>query len=84
VIVGFTRHARNRLRFYRLSQDAAVEVLNAPGQVTPRYHGRMNAWKRMPGGWLRITYIDEGEVRVVVTVTLRPRGPGEVEDEDHV
>ncbi len=77
MMARFTRHACNRLRLYRLSSETATLVAEHPDSVTPSYYGRTNAWKRLEGGLLCVTYIDEGDERVIITLTHRRRGPGE-------
>jgi hypothetical protein len=77
--IRFTRHARNRLRLWKLSEADVTEVLRRPDRTTPTSHpGRTNAWKRVGDRWLRVTFTVEGETTVVITVT--PRGRGLEED----
>lgn len=73
--IHFSRHSRNRMRFWRVTQNDVIAVLNDPDQVTPSRKGRQNAWKRTVKQWMRVTYISEGARTVVVTVTIKPRGP---------
>lgn len=76
-MLHFTRHARNRMRFWSLTEAEVASVLTQPDRVTSSSHGRLNAWKQTEGYWLRITYAEEGQTLTVVTVTLRRRGPEE-------
>ena len=69
----FTRHARNRLRLWRLSEQAAADVLRAPDTVSPTVHGRSNAWKLLGGRWIRVTFDRAGAV-AIITVTVQRRG----------
>ena len=71
----FTRHARNRLRLWRLDEADVIVALEQPDRVTPSDRGRLNAWKRSAERWLRVTYTVEDSGRVVITVTPRRRGP---------
>lgn len=71
----FVRHARNRLRYWKLTRSDVEHALSEPDRVTPSKSGRFNAWKRTEYGWLRITYIDEVDRRVIITVTVRDKGP---------
>ena len=70
-----SRHARNRLRLWRLDQDVVAGVVGGPDAITPSVKGRQNAWKRIEGRWVRVTFIDEGAEIAVVTVTVRRAGP---------
>jgi Domain of unknown function (DUF4258) len=76
-MIRFTRHARNRMRLWRLTEAEVTEALRTPDQVTPSSHGERHAWKQTARGWLRVTSVQEDETFVVITVTVRRRGPGE-------
>ena len=71
----YSRHARDWLRLWHLDQDTVGGVVSRPDAVTPSVKGRQNAWKRIEGRWVRVTFIDEGAEIAVVTVTVRRRGP---------
>lgn len=65
-----TRHARNRMRLYDVAMDDVREALQHPDQVLPGSAEYRHAWRRSSrGGWLRVTFTDEGARRVVITVT---------------
>ena len=68
--VYVTRHARNRMRLYEIAEEEMRAALADHEQVTAGAFGRQHAWKpRVHGGWLRVTFKDEGIRRVVITVT---------------
>lgn len=71
----FVRHARNRLRYWKLSHEEIEKALSEPDKITPSRSGRSNAWKLVDAGWLRVTFIDEVDRRVIITVTVRDKGP---------
>jgi hypothetical protein len=55
--------------------EEVTETLAHPDHVTPSEFGRQHAWRRRKArGWLRVTFIDEGERRVVITVTPKKEG----------
>ncbi len=72
----FSRHARNRMRLWKITESDVGAVLDEPEDVTPSYRGRKNAWKPFRGAWLRVTFAEAGKVTVVVTVTPMDRKPG--------
>jgi hypothetical protein len=37
----------------------------------------MHAWQRIASAWVRVTYVQEQTEAVVITVTIRRRGPEE-------
>lgn len=72
-----TRHARNRMRLYDIALEEVEAALKDPEQVTAGAFGRRHAWKpAVQGGWLRVTFTDEGSRRVVITVTPKRHEPG--------
>ena len=71
----YTRHARNRMRWRRLSTDEIAECIGEPEGKEKRPSGRMNCWKLVRGQWLRAVYVEEGDVIIVVTVIYPARGP---------
>ncbi len=75
--IHLTRHARNRMRLWHLTEADVTRVLTQPDRVTPSRHERQHAWQQTASGCLRVTYAEEGGIRVVVTVTVRRRGPEE-------
>jgi len=75
--VHITRHARNRMRLYEVTEDGVRAALTNPEQVIAGAFGAQQAWKRgAQGTWLRVTFKDEGTRRVVITVTPKRLGPG--------
>jgi len=75
--VYLTRHAKNRMRLYEITAEEIHVTLREPDQVTEGAYGRRQAWKRGPHGqWLRVTFVDEGTRRIVITITPTRQGPG--------
>ena len=75
--VYFTRHARNRMRLYEITEEDVRAALADPEQVTAGAFERQHAWKRRAqGSWVRVTFKDEGIRRVVITVTPKRESPG--------
>lgn len=73
--IYLTLHARNRLRFWRLTEGDVKGVLDDPSYLTRSERGRLNAWKESERGWIRVGFIDEVNRRVIITVTVRRSGP---------
>ena len=69
-----TRHARNRLRLYRLTEHEVINAHTRPDRFTPMGHGEQHAWKQIPRGWLRVTFVEEHRDQVVITVTIPEEG----------
>jgi len=49
--------------------------MEAPEFVEASEKGRQNAWKKKDDRYIRVTYVEEEERTVVVTVTLKDRLP---------
>ena len=71
----FTRHARNKMRLYGITEEQVAIILQAPDHLMNGGEQRWNAWRQMGTRWLSVTYTDEAARRVVITVTPRRRGP---------
>ncbi|MBI4354340.1 MAG: DUF4258 domain-containing protein [Candidatus Omnitrophica bacterium] len=75
--VYFTRHARNRMRLYDISEADVMTSVTQPERVTTASLGDRHAWKHIEGNrWLRVTFKDEGGRRLVITVTPKRHAPG--------
>lgn len=68
--IRLTRHARNAMRFWRLTESDILPVIAEPDTLALSVKGRLNAWKQTPKGLLRVTYISEFDRLVVITVTI--------------
>lgn len=66
-----SRHARRRLRRHGISEEQAAAVLQAPDTSEPSIKGRTNAFKAVEGRTIRVTYMEEAERIIIVTVTPR-------------
>lgn len=63
------------MRRDRINTDVVESILAEPDYLEPSEFTRWNAWKKVPRGWCRVTFVDDGDRRVVITVTLKRRGP---------
>jgi len=65
------------MRLYEVTEADTVATLSHPEQIDQGAFGARHAWKQFPDGrWLRVTFIEEGAQRVVITVTPKRHGPG--------
>jgi len=72
-----TRHARNRMRLYDIPEAVVRDVLAKPDEILSGDSGYQHAWGRGGGEqWLRITFKDEGDRRIIITVTPKRKKPG--------
>ena len=72
--VYLTRHARNRMRLYKIMEADVKTTLEAPGEIVSGASGSEHAWRQITKNqWLRVTFKIEGNRKVVITVTPKNR-----------
>ena len=69
----FTRHARNRMRKYRITRCDVESVLEDPDLTEPDDDNHLNSTKALPNKIVRVTYVEETGQIVIITVTPRRR-----------
>ena len=69
----YTRHARNRMRQYRITRDEVELILSAPDFLEPDEDNHLNATKVVEDRIIRVTYVEEENRTVIITVTPRDR-----------
>jgi len=65
------------MRRDRIPEADAIRAIEDPDHVESEIRDRVNAWKRTGAGWLKVTYVVENETTVIITVTLKGKGPQE-------
>ena len=73
--VRFTRRARRRTRWRRISEADVVECLDSPDFTKQALGDSVHFWKRTGDVYLRVTWVDEAGVRRVITATAKRRQP---------
>jgi hypothetical protein len=72
--IYLSRHAKNRIRRYRIELEEVLAAIRKPDHVADSIKGRKNAWKKRNGDWLRITYVsDDGGNKTIITVTVNKK-----------
>ena len=56
MIVEYTRHARRRMKWRKISESEVELAISAPDNVEPTEKGRHNAYKTIKGKVLKVTY----------------------------
>jgi Domain of unknown function (DUF4258) len=69
-VLRFTRHARNRMRRPRITEDDVELCITQPSNVSDSELGRLNYWRPFREGTLRVTALEESGDFVIITVTL--------------
>ncbi|MBI5328928.1 MAG: DUF4258 domain-containing protein [Deltaproteobacteria bacterium] len=65
--IKYARHAKNRMRWHKISEEEVVSVLQSPDFLEPSIEGRFNAWRKASDKFLRVTYKEDAEKYFVVT-----------------
>ncbi len=73
--IRITRHARNRMRWHRISEELVHLTLAAPEWEESSVAGRVNRWKKVEDRFLRVTCRDEPERMMVISAVFKRRGP---------
>ncbi len=71
--IYLSRHTIRRMRLYDITLEQISQTLSAPDHIVPSLKERYNAYRRIGERFLRVTYREEKERYVVVTVTPRKR-----------
>ena len=72
----FTRHARNRMRWYKVSGDEVAKCLEEPQWTTPGAKDTTHAWRARGEQFLRVTFVEERGIIWVITAVIKERPPG--------
>ncbi len=65
------RHARRTMPFWGITMEDVMSTLSDPDKLLPTEKGRLNAIKQFGDLFLRVTYKEETDHFMVVTVTPR-------------
>ena len=76
--MNFSRHVKNRMRKFRLTQKDVEQAVNTPDVVEDEIKGRKNAWKRHYDCYIKVTYIIEESNTIIITATLKEQCPKEL------
>ena len=71
--IRYDRHARKRMKDREVSEDEAEFVIKNPDACKPSIKGRINAFKFVNGRYLRVTFKEESDHILVITVTIRKK-----------
>jgi len=77
-VYRFTRHARNRMLFWRLAAEDVIAVLNFPAQVLLDEDGRWLARESTDEPFIEVAFVHEPPEIAIITVAiigLRHRPP---------
>jgi len=73
--IYLSRHAKNRMRKFRISSNIVRQILKNPDLLEPSIKGRKNIWRKVQDKYYRVTCFEESNRIVVVTVTPKEKIP---------
>ena len=71
--IRYDRHAKRRMKEREVTEKEAEITIKEPDYMEPSIKGRQNAYKFTGGRFLRVTFKEEPDNILVVTVTVRKR-----------
>lgn len=71
--VRFDRHARRRIKERSITEEEAEATLREPEFTEASVNGRVNAFKYTGNRYLRVTFKEESDHFLVITVTMRKK-----------
>ncbi len=71
--IVFDRHAKRRMKERGVAEEEAEFTLEHPDAVEPSVKGRLNSYKFVNGRFLRITWKEEADRRLVITAAIRKK-----------
>jgi len=72
--IKYTRHARNRMRLHRITETEVESTIQKPEHLDPSVEGRINAWVKTSGKFLRVTYKEEEDNFLVISAVKKRKG----------
>ena len=69
--VWYTRHARSRMRQHQISEESVISTLREPDELLPGIKSRYNALKQIGDRIIRVTFLEEAEHILIITVSPR-------------
>lgn len=72
--IKYMRHARNRMRWHRITEAEVESALQVPEFLEPSVENRSNAWIKTSDKFLRVTYKEEADRLLVITAVKKKKG----------
>ena len=71
--IRFDRHAKRRIKERDIKEEEAEAALREPESTEGSVKGRVNAFKYIGNRFLRVTFKEEPDHFLVITVTMRKK-----------
>jgi len=71
--IRYDRHAKKRMKDRTVDEEETEYTIEHPDSLVESIKGRMNAFKFINGRYLRVTFKEEADHILVITVTVRTK-----------
>ncbi len=71
--IKYTRHAKNRMRQHKISEQEIELALHKPEHTEPSTEGRSNIWIKTTGKYLRVTFKEQSDKLLVITAVKKKK-----------
>ncbi len=71
--IKYDRHAKKRMKDRKVSQEEVEIAMDNPDFSQPGVKKRTNVFKFVSGRYLRVTYKEESDHILIITVTIRKK-----------
>ena len=71
--IKYDRHAKRRMRDRHVTEDEVKSAIEDPDFLEQSIKGRLSAFKLINGRYLRVTFKEEPDHILVITVTIRKK-----------
>lgn len=73
--IKLTRHAKNRIRWHKISSEDVASCLASPDFQESAPKGKTHFWKKTGQKLLRVTFKEEKVAIIVITAVLKRKPP---------
>ena len=73
--IKFTHHARNRMRWRKISEGEVADCIANPIFREAAKKGKTHSWKKVSQRFLRVTWLEEEDDIIIITAVLKKRPP---------
>lgn len=80
----YDRHAKRRMKERKVTEREVEFVLENPDYTEQSVKGRFNAFRWIEGRHLRVTYKEESDFILVITVVIRKKPFGSQQHENRI
>jgi len=72
--IRYTRHAKNRMRFHKITEFEVETAINEPDFIEPFIENRSNVWIKVSEKFIRVTFKRESDEVLIITAVKKKKG----------